>query len=325
LTTSKALSFLSTAVNSPNPFFLMVAPLAPHVELLGQNNQAKPNVSYGPGILHNPVPQPQYASSFPNATVPRTPNFNPDTPSGASWVRTLPQQNSTVVASNDLLYRNRLQVLAGIDDMVGTLVSALESYNILDDTYIVFTADNGYHIGQHRLQPGKKCGYETDVNIPLFIRGPGVPAGLTSQISSSHTDLAPTFFHMLGVPLRSDFDGAPIPLTKLEMDAEQNSGRSEHVNVEFWGTPSGTEGRFPSLNAPGNNTYKAIRLFGDGYNLFYSVWCDGSHEVYVCFFLPTFLPTFPPTFPPTFSFYNALVCFISAQQTHVECVIPTCG
>ena len=143
LTEAKAINFINEATNSTRPFFLMVAGLAPHVELLGNNNQALPNVSYGPGILHPPVPQPRYANSFLNATVPRTPNFNPDFPSGAGWIRDLPQQNQTIVDSNDALYRTRLQVLAGVDDMIANIVATLETNGILDNTYIMLVYITG--------------------------------------------------------------------------------------------------------------------------------------------------------------------------------------
>ena len=299
LTQAHAEAFIETAASSSRPFFMMLAPIAPHVELLGNNNQALPNVSYGPGILHPPVPQSQYENAFPDAVVPRTPNFNPSFPSGAGWIRNLPQQTQDNVDSNDALYRNRLQVLAGVDDMMQNLVSTLDKQGLLDNTYIVYSTDNGYHIGQHRLQPGKKCAVETDINIPLLIRGPDVPQGVVTNISSSHTDLAPTFFKMMGIPPRPDFDGTAIPYTQADIDAQ--TGKSEHVQVEFWGTQTGGEGKFGASVPASNNTYKAMRVFGDGYSVFYSVWCDGAHELYdmlVCLSTPSLLPL-PQTSPIT--------------------------
>ena len=272
---------MDEAVKNPRPWFMMVAPLAPHVQLLGTNNKALPNVSYGPGIVTPPIPQPRYNNSFLGAKVPRTPNFNPSFASGAGWIRQLPRQNDTEVASNDDLYRNRLQTLAGIDDMIANFVSGLEDRGILDDTYIIYSTDNGYHIGQHRIQPGKKCSIETDINIPLLIRGPDVPKGVVTDISSSHTDLAPTFFKMMGIPARTEFDGGAIPYTLADIHAR--SGKSEHVQVEFWGTQAAGEGKFGPSIPPANNTYKAMRVFGEGYSVFYSVWCHGDHELYVSF------------------------------------------
>ena len=77
-------------------------------------------------------------------------------------------------------YRQRLRALQGVDEIVEGVIKRLEDHGILDSTYVIFSSDNGYHIGQHRLQPGKECGYEEDINIPLIIRGPGVPKNSTT-------------------------------------------------------------------------------------------------------------------------------------------------
>ena len=98
----------------------------------------------------------------------------------------------------------------------------------MNNTYIIYSADNGYHIGQHRLPPGKECGYEEDVNVPLIIRGPGVPRGVTTDQVTSHTDLVPTIFELIGADSRDDFDGAPVQFDGLNQ-------RQEHVNLEYWG------------------------------------------------------------------------------------------
>lgn len=153
----------------------------------------------------------------------------------------------------------------------------LEDYGILDNTYIIYTTDNGYHIGQHRLQPGKECGFEEDINIPLVIRGPNVPANTTTDIITSHTDLVPTIFELIGQQAKPEFDGAAIPVTQDKLDLAQST-RHEHVNVEYWGFAL-TEGQY-GQEIYWNNTYKALRIVGDGYNLYYSVWCSNEHELY---------------------------------------------
>jgi arylsulfatase A-like enzyme len=97
----------------------------------------------------------------------------------------------------------------------------------------MYTTDNGFHIGQHRLPPGKTCAIEEDINIPFFVRGPGVEKGKTVSFPTTHTDIVPTLFELAGLPLSKEFDGEPIPVTsKMQEDAPQ---KSEHVNVEFWG------------------------------------------------------------------------------------------
>lgn len=161
--------------------------------------------------------------------------------------------------------------------MVAELTQQLERHGILEETYLIFTTDNGYHIGQHRLQPGKQCAYKEDINIPFMIRGPGVPQGQTSELVTSHTDLAATFLAIAGAPVREDLDGEAIPLTAEDMLAAA-SHRQEHVNVEMWGIIM-SEGKY-GADLHHNHTYKALRVVGERYNLRYTVWCNGEHELY---------------------------------------------
>lgn len=260
----KASGFLDDALKGDKPWFLGVAPVAPHADSNATNG-------FGP-----PVPPPRFEHLFPNATVPRTPNFNPEKASGASWIKQLPRQNQTVVDYNDYYYRRRLQTLQTVDELVEELVTKLDKAGQLDNTFIVYTADNGYHIGQHRLLPGKACGYEEDINVPFIMRGPGIPKGAVSDVVSSHTDLAPTFLTFAGAPLRPEFDGSPIPFTAAAIAGAEKKKR-EHVNVEFWGVGL-TEGVYGTTYA--NNTYKALRLAGEAHNLYYAVWCTNEHELY---------------------------------------------
>lgn len=152
----------------------------------------------------------------------------------------------------------------------------LDQHGILDNTYIIYTSDNGFHIGQHRLGPGKRCPYEEDVNVPLVIRGPGVPKAATINFVTTHTDIAPTIVHLAGAHGPGDFDGVAIP---LQGSVEQSSSKQnwEHVQVEFWGA-SNDEASTPESSTI--NTYKAIRVIAQNYSLYYSVWCSGDHEIY---------------------------------------------
>lgn len=145
----------------------------------------------------------------------------------------------------DEFYRLRIRSLQAVDELVEGLVERLEKYpDILANTYIIYTSDNGYHIGQHRLPPGKTCAIEEDINVPFVIRGPGVAAGADVADPTSHTDIVPTLFRLAGIPLQDDFDGAPMPVTE---DLRPAAGhRREHVNVEFWGA-SIPEGAYPGI------------------------------------------------------------------------------
>ncbi|KAJ0268250.1 hypothetical protein COL940_013569 [Colletotrichum noveboracense] len=278
----KALDFLDDAVAASKPFFLGIAPVAPHSNV--QSNVISNGSAHDPhGIVATPpIPAERHAHLFPDAIVPRTDNFNPEKVSGANWVRQQPRQSAENIAFNDHFYRNRLRALQAVDELVDSVVSRLEEYGILEETYIFYTTDNGYHIGHHRLQPGKECGYEEDINIPLIIRGPQVPEGKVAEVVTTHQDLVPTIMGLAQAPLRADFDGLAIPLTEEDFgDAAKT--RHEHVTVEYWGFaasegPWGYFGRNESFVF--NNTYKALRVVSKEYNLYYSVWCNNEHELY---------------------------------------------
>lgn len=174
----------------------------------------------------------------------------------------------------------RLASLASVDDLVTSIIQKAEELDIMDNTYFIYTSDNGFHIGQHRLPPGKSCAIEEDINIPLFIRGPGIEKNSTVNTPTSHTDIAPTLFNLAGIPLRDDFDGVPMPVGCIK-GGDEPIVKQEHVNVEFWG-PNLGEGKYGSvLLAPtNNNTYKAVRLIGEQYNVLYVVWCTNERELY---------------------------------------------
>ncbi|KAI0123938.1 arylsulfatase-like protein [Xylariales sp. AK1849] len=278
--TEKALGLLDEAVEEHKPFFLGVAPVAPHADIWAPGFVDGNHTDIRDVVFSAPVPERRHAHLFQDARVPRTENFNPDQPSGASWIKKLPKQSPGNVDYNDEFYRKRLRALQSVDELVDGIVSRLERYGILDNTYIIYSTDNGYHIGQHRLQPAKQCSFEEDVNIPMIIRGPGVPKNAVTDIVTTHTDLAPTLLKIAGAPLRDDFDGLAIPLTAdgLALAAES---RHEHVTVEHWGFAS-NEGKlfdgFQRLYL--NNTYKALRVISGSYDLHYQVWCNNDHELY---------------------------------------------
>lgn len=240
---AQALAAAAADANGTKPFFLGVAPVAPHSDV-------NPNRHAGLPRMTEPVPAARHAHLFPDVTIPRTPNFNPpeDAPSGANWVRQLPVHNASSVAYLDHYYRQRLRALQAVDELVEVLVKQLDEAGVLADTYVIYSSDNGFHLGQHRLPPGKECGYEEDIRVPLLVRGPGVRPGAVEDAVTTHIDLAPTILQMVGLEARPDFDGVAIPLlsradmaqeAEEEEEEEARQGvaatRHEHVAVEYWG------------------------------------------------------------------------------------------
>ncbi|KAK7547732.1 alkaline-phosphatase-like protein [Phyllosticta paracitricarpa] len=264
----KIQGFLDEALADERPWFVVAAPIAPHSTQVADN-------ATNTTSLQIPEYAERHAHLFNNYTIPRDTRFNAKIQGGVSWMADLPELNSTVIESYDEFGRARLRALQAVDEMVETLVEKLDKAGVLDDTYIVYTTDNGFHISQYRLPPGKECGFDTDIHIPLMIRGPGIEANKELDIVTSHTDLAPTILNLAGAP--KALDGKVIPLTK----AAAGNKTYEHTSVEYWGTAL-AEGLY-GFNNPRymyNNTYKGLRLISNDYNLYYSVWCTNEIEFY---------------------------------------------
>lgn len=177
--TAKAVDFIEQAeANDDQPFFLTFTPTAPHADSL-------PN---GPA-----TPAPRHAGMFAGAQAPRTPSFNEANVSDKPPpIRNMPLLTSAQIAAIDHEYQTRLESLQSLDEGIERIVETLDARGELENTYIVFTSDNGYHLGQHRFIGGKFQVYEEDIRVPLIIRGPGVQAGATIDQVAVNIDLAPT-------------------------------------------------------------------------------------------------------------------------------------
>ena len=158
--------------------------------------------------IHSPVESaPRHAQLFPTATVPRVPSFNEaDVSDKPPFLRPALLSPATITAL-DANYRLRLRALQAVDEAVGSILDLLTRRAILGNTYIVFAGDNGFHMGEHRWRQTKNFAYEDSISIPLFIRGPGVPAGRKIARLVGNADLAPTFATWAGVAPPAGVDG----------------------------------------------------------------------------------------------------------------------
>lgn len=83
---------------------------------------------------------------------------------------------------------------------------------LMDNTFVFFSCDNGYHLGQHRLPPGKREAYQHDINVPLLVSGPGVGKGVTIPQLVGNYDLALTWAalgHAVIPPPPNNYCGVP--------------------------------------------------------------------------------------------------------------------
>jgi arylsulfatase A-like enzyme len=185
-----AVNFITRTVTSPAPFFLFIGTYAPH----------------GPA-----TPAPRHAGLFNGEIAPRGGSFNElDMSDKPPLISQLPLILPAEIAEMDEKYRNRLRSMQAVDEMIALLIATLQATGELSNTYFVFTSDNGYHLGQHRLPAGKYTNYEEDLRVPLIIRGPGVPISQTSTALVSTMDLAPTFAELAQTSMPAYVDGRSL-------------------------------------------------------------------------------------------------------------------
>ena len=125
---------------------------------------------------------------------------------------------SRETGTSDETMRDRLRMLAGVDEGVGTLLGALEQTGKLDDTVFVFTSDHGYWYGEHGLSVERRLAYEEAIRVPLLIRYPKLirPGSVCDSFALS-IDLAPTLIELAGAKADGALDGRSlVPLLKGE-------------------------------------------------------------------------------------------------------------
>jgi arylsulfatase A-like enzyme len=186
--------------------------------------------SYAP---HGPAtPAPQDVNRFPTAKAPRTPAFNVHEAGKPAWLRRLRALRAPGIANIDAAYRLRIRSLQAVDRGVATLIATLRDTHELSNTYFVFSSDNGFHLGQFRLPAGKETAYETDIKVPLIVRGPGVPRHRTCAFLFGNIDLAPTFARLAGTGVPMWVDGRSFA-AQLRDPAVDAHPRQAYL-VEHW-------------------------------------------------------------------------------------------
>ena len=183
-------SFIDASVGAGKPFFAYVAPKAPHLPA---------------------VPAPRHANAFNGEKAPRLASFNEsDVSDKPPSVRSLSLLSRTQIGQIDARHETRVESLQSVDELVEAVVNKLQNVGALDNTYVVFTSDNGWHHGEHRIKAGKELPYEEDVRMPLLIRGPSVQAGTTTDRLTLNTDFLPTFTDLAGVTTPEYVDGRSL-------------------------------------------------------------------------------------------------------------------
>lgn len=172
----------------PQPFFLYIAPLAPHLP-----------------ARQSPMLQQKYKELGKEIRIPKTPDFNEEDVSDKPQHLRAPKLTEKQVKGLHEEYRRRVVSTKSVDDMVANLFDVLDRTGLRENTYIFFTSDHGYQLGHNRMI-AKKLPYHRDTVIPLFVVGPGVAQG-TSDHLLAHIDFTATFLDIAGGKSPLGLDG----------------------------------------------------------------------------------------------------------------------
>lgn len=207
----QAIEFLQ---HSPKrPFCLYIAHKALHPELTQRDDGSITD----PGAAQF-LPATRHENLYSDEAIPRRLNVTDlpdDKPALSRRLEGVPPLSPATGTSEETI-RDRLRMLAAVDDGVGMLLAELERSQELDNTVFVFTSDHGYWYGEHGLSVERRLAYEEGIRVPLLIRYP--PWAQTGQLIDSFAlsiDLAPTLLEAAGVAQTRPMDGHSLaPLLK---------------------------------------------------------------------------------------------------------------
>jgi len=193
---------------SRRPFFLSLAFLAPH--------GGGPRDADDPPNLGTPSPAPRHRDRYKDEPLPRPASFDEDDvsdkPEGIRRRNQFRPRREQAIREN---YQQRLESLLAVDEGVRRVLSSLRAAGELRNTLVIFTSDNGFFHGEHRVASGKILPYEPSIRVPLMMRGPGVPEGARRRQLVTNADLAPTILDAAGaMPGRLEDGRSLFPLLR---------------------------------------------------------------------------------------------------------------
>jgi N-acetylglucosamine-6-sulfatase len=225
----RAVTAIQARAASDQPFYLDFSPLAPHGSgaVAGHDGEG-------------PQPAPRHAGRFANMPLDVDPSYDEaDVSDKPAQIQRLPRIDAATRARIDTRNRRRLESLLAVDEAIARMVAALRQAGELERTLIVFTSDNGWQEGEHRVPAGKLRVYEPSIRVPLIARGPGFAAGVTADAFAINTDLAPTIAEAAGALPGRTLDG--MSLREVAAGSERAMARPL---LNETGAPGRSDGAF---------------------------------------------------------------------------------
>jgi len=249
----RAVSFVEGAASGP--FLVEVATFAPHAPY---------------------TPAPRDVDTF-DVAVPRTPAFDTANTSPPQWLAGHAALTAPQIHLLDTSFNLRVEAVQAVDRLIANIISTLTAAGLDQSTYLVFSSDNGYHMGEHRLLAGKMTAFDTDINVPLIVVGPGVPQGVTVDAIAENIDLCPTFAAIAGVPAPATTDGRSLlPLLSGEAVTDwRQAALIEHRGPDLAPLDPTDPDNEPAIGAL-PNSYEAVRTA----DAVYVEYQDGETEYY---------------------------------------------
>ncbi len=154
------------------------------------------------GAPHGPFePAPRHKFVLSAGALPVLPGFdeaNVDDKPG--FIRFRARHRLTSSEKLNILNRRkrRLEMLLSVDEAIYAVYNKVAASGELGNTYFIFTSDNGFFNGEHRIGNGKYLPYEPSGRVPFLIRGPGIAANAASDELIANIDLMPTVLQIAG-------------------------------------------------------------------------------------------------------------------------------
>lgn len=248
----RVLGEYATAVDSEKPFFLYLAPIAPHVGPVGED----------------PIPE-KWKDRFPNAELPSDASFNEDDVSDkpVAYRDTL-KLSKKEIANLVIAQRRRLVSMLGIDEMVQRIQKKIADIGQQENTIVILTSDHGYLMGQQRMH-GKSFPLVQATKVPLWISLPGESESRNANQLLAHIDITATVAELGGAKLPDFVDGRSFAKLLREKSIVDRDVIRKSVLVENW------ESRLNSVSKR-----KVVYSSMITSNSMYTQWATGEKEFY---------------------------------------------